>query len=610
MFTQYPAKGITITLSLVLPLIVVGLLLLGLPALTKASEAAPPPPAPAVDALSPRLQSTVGATFTYQGRLLQGSDAVSGTCDLTFALYDSAEGGTLQGTGTVTASSVSVQDGYFTQPLNFGDSAFNGDARWLEITINSCNGGGSSATLSPRVAVTAAPYAMHADQVPWSGVDSVPAASTDVSGTYPNLTVVGLQTRPVSTTAPAAGQVLQWDGSAWTPAAVSAGTTYSAGDGLLLNGSIFSVDFAGSGALTTTARSDHNHNDAYWNLSGNSGTGVANFVGTTDNMTLTLKVNNQTGLRLMPGGAAGDGTPNVIGGAPDNVSASGIVGGVIGGGGTVSNPNRITANFATVGGGRNNTANAKWATVGGGDENSATGDSATVGGGWGNQAAAYRTTVGGGQSNEASAPYTTIAGGRSNVITGTTGAAAIGGGRDNVITGTANFANIGGGYQNEASGYAATIPGGRAAQASHYGEMAYASGQFADPGDAQTSVYVLRNTTNSDTSTALYLDGTSELLTIADNRVVTFDILVAAAQTDGGNSAGYHFSGVIQNIGGTTSLVGTTPLTPLMESEDDINWGVAVVAGDVNDALVIRVTGSSTHEVRWVATVRTVEVGF
>jgi hypothetical protein len=41
---------------------------------------------------------------------------------------------------------------------------------------------------------------------------------------------------------------------------------------------------------------------------------------------------------------------------------------------------------------------------------------------------------------------------------------------------------------------------------------------------------------------------------------------------------------------------------------EDVNWNVAVEADDTNDALVINVTGPS-NEVRWVATVRTVEVG-
>jgi hypothetical protein len=353
----------------------------------------------------------------------------------------------------------------------------------------------------------------------------------------------------------------------------------------------------------------------YWGLSGNSGTGAANFVGTTNNMTLTLKVNNRTGLRLVPGGAGG-GTPNVIGGSPDNVIASGIVGGVIGGGGNAGHPNRITADYATVGGGVDNRATAGYATVGGGGRNDATGYAATVGGGRQNEATAGSATVGGGHYNDATADAATVGGGYVNDATAdyatvggghyndaTADAATVGGGSENYATERA--ATVGGGGSNRATAIRATIPGGYQAKASHYGEMAYAAGQFGARGDAQSSLYVLRNTTNNATTTELFLDGSGERLTLANNRVLTFDILVVAARTSGGNSAGYHFTGVIENIGGTTSLLG---VTSLMEYEDQ-DWAVAVEADDTNDALVIKVTGPS-NTVRWVATARTVEVGF
>ncbi len=86
---------------------------------------------------------------------------------------------------------------------------------------------------------------------------ALPATVTmggDVTGASSSSTVAKLQGNPVSSAVPTSGQVLQWSGSAWTPA--------SAG---------------GSG----------------WSLTGNSGTiAGTNFVGTTDNVALRFKVNN------------------------------------------------------------------------------------------------------------------------------------------------------------------------------------------------------------------------------------------------------------------------------------------------------------------------------
>ena len=89
---------------------------------------------------------------------------------------------------------------------------------------------------------------------------------------------------------------------------------------------------------------------------------------------------------------------------------------------------------------------------------------------------------------------------------------------------------------------------------------------------------------------------------------MTFDILVVASHRfGGGSSAGYQVAGVIRNIGGATSFVGTPIKTVL--GENVAGWDVQVEADDTVDALVVKVQGSSGTTVRWVASVRTVEVG-
>ncbi|MBI1743909.1 hypothetical protein HYR54_12710 [Candidatus Acetothermia bacterium] len=144
-----------------------------------------------------------------------------------------------------------------------------------------------------------------------------------------------------------------------------------------------------------------------WLLSGNAGTTAGtNFLGTTDNVALELKVNSQRALRIEPGS-----TPNLIEGFSGNFAGAGVVGAAIGGGGANGTNNRVLDDFSTIGGGLNNQA---------GDGNGSTADHelATVGGGAGNQATGNNSTVGGGLGNTASGGFSTIPGGMFNTALG------------------------------------------------------------------------------------------------------------------------------------------------------------------------------------------------
>ncbi|MGH7954131.1 MAG: hypothetical protein ACREFE_19735, partial [Limisphaerales bacterium] len=93
--------------------------------------------------------SAQGTTaFTYQGQLHDNDTNANGTYTMIFKLYDSVSGGNQIGSGIT--SSATLANGLFTVNLDFGAGAFNGSARWLDITVTN---GPDIQELSPRVQV-------------------------------------------------------------------------------------------------------------------------------------------------------------------------------------------------------------------------------------------------------------------------------------------------------------------------------------------------------------------------------------------------------------------------------------------------------------------------
>ena len=102
-------------------------------------------------------QTAVDATFTYQGQLKQGAVPVSDFCDFEFLLFTADVGGTQVGSTQLVAG-VLVDSGLFAVELNFGPTAFSGDQRFLNVAVQ-CTDDVAPITLSPRLALTATPYA-------------------------------------------------------------------------------------------------------------------------------------------------------------------------------------------------------------------------------------------------------------------------------------------------------------------------------------------------------------------------------------------------------------------------------------------------------------------
>src|SRR5678816_3481874 len=89
-------------------------------------------------------------TFTYQGRLNQGTNGARGTFDFQFSLFNVSSGGASIA-GPLSATLV-LADGVFSVPLDFGSAPFsNGQNLWLQIAVRT-NGVGIYTNLSPRQA--------------------------------------------------------------------------------------------------------------------------------------------------------------------------------------------------------------------------------------------------------------------------------------------------------------------------------------------------------------------------------------------------------------------------------------------------------------------------
>jgi hypothetical protein len=226
-----------------------------------------------------------------------------------------------------------------------------------------------------------------------------------------------------------------------------------------------------------------------WGLSGNSGTNPAtDFLGTSDNQALELKVNGARALRIEPYATS----PNIIGGFSGNNVSAGEFGATIAGGGMSSYPNNVIARWGTVSGGYGNITGDRYATIGGGAINTASADGATVSGGGRNTSSGSGATVGGGMNNQASGNYGNVDGGQSNQASSSY--TTVGGGSGNIAGGM--YATISGGQSNQASGLSATIPGGIGNQAA--GDYSFAAGRRATINNDHHGTFLWSDHTDAD----------------------------------------------------------------------------------------------------------------
>ena len=102
-------------------------------------------------AVSASWADPLGTAFTYQGRLKNAGSPANGSFNMDFKLYPVPAGGTLLASQTLPG--VSVTNGLFTVQVDFGAGVFDGNQRWLDVTVD-------GTPLVPSQELTATPYAL------------------------------------------------------------------------------------------------------------------------------------------------------------------------------------------------------------------------------------------------------------------------------------------------------------------------------------------------------------------------------------------------------------------------------------------------------------------
>ncbi len=270
-----------------------------------------------------------------------------------------------------------------------------------------------------------------------------------------------------------------------------------------------------SGVLVNDGSGNLSWGVPMWSLGGNSGTSAGSqFLGTTDDQPFEIHVydgdaasqGSKRVLRIEPNASSA----NLIGGYQDNSVTNSAVGATITGGGVSGSANTVSADYATVNGGANNTA-----------------------------AGSYSSAM------------------------------------------------------------------GSSSNATQYGQASHASGSFATAGDAQTSVFVERGTTSSQTAVNLTLDGGSTEIVVPSGTTYAFHIILAARDANG-NSATYVIDGNAAEVSGSLNVTSATSTTL---TNGFTTGSVSVGSNGTTLHITVQDSGGSV-DVRWVARIETSEVQF
>lgn len=101
---------------------------------------------------------TLGSAFTYQGTFADTGVPANGNYDFEFALFTAGSGGTA--VQIITKTNVPVSGGLINTLIDFGAATYDGQSKWVEVHVRPAGASSAYTVLSPRQAMTGAPYAL------------------------------------------------------------------------------------------------------------------------------------------------------------------------------------------------------------------------------------------------------------------------------------------------------------------------------------------------------------------------------------------------------------------------------------------------------------------
>lgn len=214
----------------------------------------------------------------------------------------------------------------------------------------------------------------------------------------------------------------------------------------------------------------------------------------------------------------------------------------------------------------------------------------------------------GGYSNTASGATSVVLGGSNCKAEGST--CSVAGGWYNVASGKHSIAV--GGATNIASGEYASVHG-YSGVANKRSQVAIGLDQFTTVADMQYSYLGFAGATTTATTTEIFLSNQSNIrATIPNNTTWAADIDIVARSSGGTENAYFKRRLVIQKgtTAASTALIGSVELVSTIASTGASTWAVTLSADTTNGALKLEVTGVAATNIRWVAKVSLVEVGF